>query len=70
MKYLFWIAGIALIPLVGAMLVFFGLYLSTGEEVPKKRAVVFYRWSAVVMLGTFNIWIFTRVFQGLWALMR
>ncbi len=70
MKLLFWTSGILLIPLIGSSIFFFSLYLGTGEPVPKARAVALYRWSVVLVLGTFNIWIFTRVFQGLVALWR
>lgn len=70
MKYLFWTSALVLIPLAGSSLFFFSLYLGTGEPVPKARAIALYRWSVVVVLGTFNIWIFTRVFQGIIDLMR
>jgi len=70
MKLLFWTSGILLIPLIGSSIFFFSLYLGTGEPVPKARAVALYRWTVVVVLGTFNIWIFTRVAEALVALMR
>jgi len=70
MKFVFWISGLLLVPLVGSTLVFFGLYLGSGDEEQRLRSVRFYRWSVVVVLGTFNIWIFTRVIQSLISLMR
>ena len=70
MKYLFWTSGIVLLPLLGISAFFFSLYLGTGEEVPRKRAALLYRWAVVVVLGTFNIWIFERVIQGIRALMH
>ena len=70
MKIVFWISGLLLVPLAGSAIVFFGLYIATGEKVPRERAVKFYRWSVVVVLGTFDIWIFTRVVQGVIALMK
>ena len=33
----------------------------TDEQVARLRAVGFFRWAMVVVLATFNIWIFTRV---------
>ncbi|WP_088285015.1 hypothetical protein [Ideonella sp. A 288] len=70
MKLLFWISGLLLIPLAGSSIFFFVLYLSTGEPVPKERAKALYRWSVVVVLGTFDIWIFARVIDGIKALIH
>jgi hypothetical protein len=69
MKWVFVIAGVLLVPLAGATIAFFGMFIANGDDEHKARATVFYRWSVVVVLGTFNIWIFTRVFQGIRALM-
>ena len=69
MKWVFWISGLLLLPLATTMLVFFGLYIAHGDDLYKERATIFYRWSVVVVLGTFNIWIFTRVIRGIWDLM-
>ena len=44
------IAGIALIFYA---IFFFALFLSTGEAVPLARAKLLYRWTVVVVLGTF-----------------
>lgn len=70
MKFLFWTSGILLVPLLGTSAFFFSLYLGTGEEVPRKRAVALYRWAVVLVLGTFNIWIMGRVIDGIRALIR
>lgn len=70
MKVVFWISGLLLVPLAGSALLFFGLYIGTGEPEPRARAIVLYRWTVVVVLGTFNIWIFTRVVQGVIDLIR
>ena len=70
MKYLFWTSGLLLVPLLTASAFFFSLYLGTGEAVPKRRAAGLYRWAVVLVLGTFNIWIFTRVLVGIRALMH
>lgn len=68
MKLLFWVSGLLLLLTAVPSAVFFALFLATGESVPKQRAVRFYRWAVVVVLGTFNIVIFGRVFDGLRAL--
>lgn len=67
MKPLFWISGIVFTLLALPCGLFFALHLSTGESVPLVRAKALYRWAVVVVLGTFNIVIFTRVFEGLRA---
>ena len=68
MKVLFWISGVLTVMLAVPSVFFFALHLSTGEPVPLVRAKALYRWVVVVVLGTFNIVIFTRVFQGLRAI--
>ena len=68
MKVLFWISGVLALMLAVPALFFFALHLSTGEPVPLVRAKALYRWVVVVVLGTFNIVIFTRVFEGLRAI--
>ena len=68
MTTLFWCALVLLVLILVPTVLFFALHLSTGEPVPLARAKALYRWAVVVVLGTFNIWIFTRVFQGLKAI--
>ena len=68
MKVLFWISGVLAVMLAVPSAFFFALHLSTGEPVPLVRAKSLYRWVVVVVLGTFNIVIFTRVFEGLRAI--
>ncbi len=65
---LFLIAGVLLALTASTSALFFALHLSTGEPVPLARAKAFYRWSVVVVLGTFDIWIFGRVIAGIRAL--
>ena len=65
MKILFWVSGVLAILLALPSGLFFALHLSTGEAVPLARAKALYRWAVVVVLGTFNIVIFTRVFNGI-----
>ncbi len=68
MTTLFWCALVLLVLILVPTVLFFALHLSTGEAVPLARAKALYRWAVVVVLGTFNIWIFTRVLQGLKAI--
>ena len=68
MKALLWISGVLVVLLAVPSAFFFALHLSTGESAPLVRAKALYRWTVVVVLGTFNIVIFTRVFQGLRAI--
>ena len=70
MKVLFWISGVLFTLLAVPSVFFFVLHLSTGEPVPLARAKALYRWCVVVVLGSFNIVIFTRVFQGLYEIFR
>lgn len=47
---------------------FFVLHLSTQEPVPLARARAAWRWAMVVALGSFDIWIFSRLVVGIRAL--
>lgn len=69
MKVLYWLCGILFTLTSVSSAVFFFLHISTGEHVPRERAVAFYRWAVVVALATFNIWVFKRVIDGIRALM-
>jgi cytochrome b subunit of formate dehydrogenase len=69
MKLLFWISGVLVVLLAVPSAFFFALHLSTGEPVPLVRARALYRWTVVVVLGTFNIVIFGRVIEGIRALL-
>ncbi len=68
MKFLFWTAGVLLVLTALPSAFFFALHISTGEPVPLARARALYRWAVVVVLGTFNIAIFSRVIAGIRAL--
>lgn len=65
MKILFWVGGVLLVLTAVPAAVFFALHLATGEPVPLKRARAFWHWAVVVLLGTFDIAIFTKVIQGI-----
>lgn len=65
MTALFWVGGV-LLALTGVPAAFFFvLHLASGEPVPLARAKAFYHWAVVVVLGTFDIAIFTKVVQGI-----
>lgn len=66
---LFWVGGVLLALTGAAAAVFYLLHIATGEPVPLARAKALYRWCIVIVLGTFNFWIFGRVIDGLRALM-
>jgi hypothetical protein len=61
MKWLFITSTVLTLLLLGGSAMFWTLHASTGADVPRFRAVGLFRWAVVVVLGTFNIWIFTRV---------
>ncbi|NRF71481.1 hypothetical protein HLB44_31290 [Aquincola sp. S2] len=70
MTVLYWLCGIVFTLTAGSAIVFFGLHIATGEHVPRERAVALYRWAVVTGLGTFNLWIFKRVFDGIRVLIH
>jgi hypothetical protein len=61
MKYVFIVAAVLTVLLLAASAMYWVLYGSTGEEVARGRAVGLFRFAVVIVLGTFNIWIFGRV---------
>ena len=61
MTYLFIASTVlTLLSLAGSAL-YWSVYAGTGENMARLRAVGLFRWAVVIMLATFNIWIFTRV---------
>ena len=68
MKIFLWTAFGMLLCVALPAVFFFALHLATGEPVPLQRAKALYRWCVVIVLGTFDLAIFTRVVQGLWAI--
>lgn len=70
MKVLYWLCGILFALTAVPSVVFFGLHIATGEHVPRERAIALYRWAVVIGLGTFNIWIFKRVIDGIRVLIH
>lgn len=69
MKVLYWLCGISFVLTALPSIFFFFVHIASGEHVPRQRAIALYRWSVVVVLATFNIWIFKRVIDGIRALM-
>ena len=65
MTLLFWVGGVLLALTALPAALFFALHLATGEPVPLARAKALYHWAVVVVLGTFDIAIFTKVVQGI-----
>jgi hypothetical protein len=61
MKWLFIISGVLTVLMLAGSVLYWVLHASTGEDIPRQRAVGFFRWAVVIVLATFNIWIFTRV---------
>jgi hypothetical protein len=69
MTVVYWICGILFVLLASSSALFFMLHIASGEHVPRERAVALFHWTKVVALGTFNIWIFKRVIDGIRMLM-
>jgi hypothetical protein len=69
MTVVYWICGILFVLLASSSALFFMLHIASGEHVPRERAVALFHWTKVVALGTFNIWIFKRVIDGIRVLM-
>jgi hypothetical protein len=61
MTFVFWTSFVLVVLTLAGSGMYWSLYMGTGEDVARKRAVGFFRWSVVIVLATFNIWIFTRV---------
>jgi hypothetical protein len=61
MKWVFIISGVLTVLTLAASVMYWVLHASTGEDVARQRAVGFFRWAVVIVLATFNIWIFTRI---------
>jgi hypothetical protein len=61
MKWVFITSGVLTALTLAASVMYWVLHASTGEDVARQRAVGFFRWAVVIVLATFNIWIFVRV---------
>jgi Mn2+/Fe2+ NRAMP family transporter len=65
MKVVYWISLVLVVLTLAPSLLYWMLYLSTGEAIARARATNMFRWCIVVVLATFNIWIFGRVFGAI-----
>ena len=61
MKWVFIISAVLVVLTLAASVMYWSLHASTGEDVARQRAIGFFRWAVVIVLATFNIWIFVRV---------
>jgi hypothetical protein len=70
MRPLYWfvLTLLALTSLSSA--IFYVLYLGSNEPVPLARAKALYRWSVVIVLGSFNWYVYGLVIEGIRAIPR
>lgn len=61
MTFFFWTAFAVFLLTAVPCVLYFGAYLATGEDRLRAQALRFYRWSALVVLITFNITIFRHI---------
>jgi len=61
MTYLFIASTVLTVLTLAGSALYWSVYAGTGAQVARLRAVGFFRWAVVIVLATFNIWIFTRV---------
>jgi len=61
MTYVFIIGTVLTLLMLAGSALYWSVYAGTGEHLARLRAVGLFRWAVVFVLGTFNIWIFTRV---------
>lgn len=63
MTVFYWVAFVVLLTVAVPCVLYFGAYLASGEDRLRLIAVRFFRWSALVVLTTFNISIFRHIIQ-------
>ena len=61
MTAFYWIALALFVAAAVPAVVMFALYLGSGNDLLRERAVRFYRWAVLVVLITFNITIFKHI---------
>ncbi len=61
MKFFFWSAFVLFMLTAVPCVLYFGAYLANGDDRLRAQALRFYRWSALVVLITFNITIFRHI---------
>lgn len=69
MTVVYWICGVLFVLLASTSALFYMLHIASGEHVPRARAIALFHWAKVVVLATFNIWIFKRVLEGIGMLL-
>jgi len=61
MQFFLWSAFVLFMLVAVPCVLYFGAYLANGEDRLRAQALRFYRWSALVVLVTFNITIFRHI---------
>jgi hypothetical protein len=61
MKFIFITSAVLTLLALGASGLYWSVFMGTGEQVARQRAIGFFRWAVVIVLATFNVWIFARV---------
>lgn len=61
MKYVFWTGAVLTLLTLAPAALYWAIYLGTKEAIARQRAVAFFRFAVVIVLATFNLWIFGRV---------
>ncbi len=61
MKIFLWSAFALFLLTAVPCVLYFGAYLANGDDRLRAQALRFYRWSALVVLTTFNITIFRHI---------
>ena len=61
MKFIFIFSAVLTALTLAASMLFWSVHAATGEHTARQRAVGFFRWTVVVVLTTFNLWIFNLV---------
>lgn len=70
MTVVYWICGVLFVVLASASALNYMLHVASGEHVPRERSIALFHWTKVIALGSFNIWIFKRVIDGIIAIIR
>ena len=61
MTVFYWIAFVIFLAVAVPCVLYFARYLASGDDRLRFQAMRFYRWSALVVLTTFNIAIFRHI---------
>lgn len=69
MVVFWWVMGVLFALTAVPTVLYFVLYITTGEEGCERRYKAFYRWALLIFMLTFNITIWRHVILGFWALL-